>query len=127
MAVLAANKSSVEALKTTANFRPKPPEIMASSDMNRSLCVPLMSDESRLIDRCDNSGDVMTMVAITASIAHRVVRRKGSRIVGLSWLMLSNPEKASQAAPKPINSSCRDMSRPGDKDSQDCAHCWIGN
>ena len=38
---------------------------------------------------------------MTAAIAQRVVRRNGRRMAGLSWLMLSRPEKASQAEEKP--------------------------
>ena len=45
------------------------------------------------------------MVTMTAAMAHRVVRRSGKRMAGLSWLILSRPEKASQAAANPTRSS----------------------
>jgi hypothetical protein len=56
-----------------------------------------------VIDSTESNGDVIIVVIMTASIARLVVRRIGNRMTGLSWLMLSNPEKASQAPAKPIS------------------------
>src|SRR4030095_9429799 len=98
IAVLAANRSSAEALTTTASFKPSPPEIMAMSDMNRSLWVALVWASSILIDSTDSSGDVTIVVTMTAAIAHLVVRRKGKRIAGLGLAALSEPEKRTHPA-----------------------------
>ena len=73
--------------------------------MNLSLSVALKCSGKRPIDKAVSTGEVMTMVTITAPMAHRVVRRRGKRIVGLNWLMLSRPENASHAEENPTSSS----------------------
>ena len=66
---------------------------------------------------------MLTIVTITAIIAHRAVRRSGKRMAGLNWLMLSSPENASQAAANPTKILCKDISRAGDSDSTACNQC----
>ncbi len=105
IAVLEANSSKLEAVKTTASLRPRPPTIMPNCDMNLSLSVALKCSGKRPMDRAVRTGAVMTMVTITAVMAQRVVRRRGNFIVGLNWLMLSKPENASQAEENPTSSS----------------------
>src|SRR3990170_5607997 len=123
MAVLAANNSKVDALKTTARLRPKPPETKATSEMNRSLWVALISAGSKLIDKSVSGGEVITVVMMTPTIAHLAVRLSGKRMFGLSWLILSKPEKASQAAPKPMSSSRNERLSPGVRLCKACHHC----
>ena len=81
MAVLAANKSKEEAVTTTANFSGTPPEMAASSEMNRSLCVALTSEGRRVMERVVRIGEVKTIVPTMAAMANRVVLRIGKRIV----------------------------------------------
>ena len=51
-------------------------------EMKLSLSVALICSGSRPIDSAVRTGEVTTMVSITASIAQRVVRRRGKRMVG---------------------------------------------
>ena len=111
-----------DAVRTTANFRLKPPEIEASSEIKCSLCVALISGESRVMERVVRMGEVTTIVTTTAAMAALVVRRRGKRIVGLSWLMLSRPEKASHAAENPTRTSLSVISLPGERVSRAVHH-----
>src|SRR5919112_794643 len=125
IAVLAANNSKVDALSTTATLRPKPPDTKATSEINRSLWVALISAGSKLIDSSVSRGEVITVVVITPIMAHFAVRLSGKRMFGLSWLILSKPENASQAAPNPTRSSLNERVGPGAKLCSACHH-WAG-
>ena len=105
IAVLEANNSKLDAVRTTASLIPRPPTNMPSSEMKRSLSAAFSCSGSKPIDSAVKIGEVMTMVMMTATMARRVVRRSGNRMAGLSWLMLSNPENASQAEAKPTSRS----------------------
>ena len=126
IAVLAANSSRLDALITTASCKPKPPEMEAICEMKRSLCVDLKSGVSMLIDNRLSSGAVTSIVPMTANIAQRVVLRSGRRMVGLNWLMLSNPEKASQAAENPTRRLFVGISAPGERLVIARRH-WLGD
>jgi len=84
IAVLEANKSRLDAVSTTASFKPRPPTRMPSSEIKRSLSVALIWSGNKPIDSAVNIGAVTTIVTITVNMARRVVFRSGKRIAGLS-------------------------------------------
>ena len=73
IAVFEANRSKLEAVRTTASLMPKPPTIRPSSEMNRSLSVALSCSGNRPMDNAVKTGEVTIMVTITAAMARRVI------------------------------------------------------
>src|SRR2546427_13053172 len=59
----------------------------------------------RVVDHKVRRGLVIAIVITTPAMALLATLRRGSRIAGASWAMLSNPEKARNAAAYPVISS----------------------
>src|SRR6185369_7064130 len=121
IAVLAANISSTEAVQTTATLTGSPPHSAPSSEMNRSCSVALIASGSSAIENSVSNGEVITIVMITSHMPRVADCLSGSRIAGLSWLMLSRPENANHAPAKPTRNVVFDSDDPS------CRLCQISD
>jgi hypothetical protein len=67
---------------------------------------------SRVVDQSVSRGLVIAIVTTTATIARDAMRGRGSRIAGASWVIVSSPEKARKASPKPTMTTSGVRVRP---------------
>ena len=101
MAVFAAKSSKLDAVSTTESLSQPPPNCPPSSETKRSELRSLTSFGTSEMANSVSTGEVAIIVTMTRRMPFFALSLMGSFIAGLSWLMLSRPENASQAPEKP--------------------------